>query len=157
MRHATETILAALLAASLAAPATAQTDSGTGATGGSTGTETGAAPAYDVRAEGINFPELITAVYTRPVPDDALDALSGEARIDVVPLSEVEGHSASEMAAFDEVLDQQQQALSDLRDQLRGHQGLASALEEAGHAAEDVVAMHLHGLDAATLVVDDRG
>lgn len=172
MRHANQTIFAALLAAALSAPAAAQTAGGTEAASGTTemgtetgtgtaagtaaGTETGAAPAYDVEAEGINFTELVTAVYTRPVPADALDALSGEARVEVVPLSEVEGHSDSDMAAFDEVLEQQQEALSGLREQVEGHEGLASALEEAGHAAGDVVAMHLHGPDAATVVVDDR-
>ncbi|MEQ8895561.1 MAG: hypothetical protein RID23_00595 [Roseovarius sp.] len=128
----------------------------------STGTEpvtdpelpTGADPSLEMVND---MRKLLDSIRSKtPRPKEPLSHLDSLEDVYVLPLSAVEHQESEDGPTLDEVLQANQEAVAEYRQQLGENELVLTKLEEAGFTPADVLTWETAGTEVATVVVDDR-
>lgn len=107
--------------------------------------------------EGIgSWADVVSLLQTGEGTPTGLDWVDSESDIDVAKLSGLAGETATQAEVLDEALSYREDDISDLRDEVEGHDIISEALDEAGHGADDVIAAMGEVGGPLHIVVDDR-
>lgn len=116
---------------------------------------TPAAGPLDAQITGDNtYLTLTNAINAGDAVD--LSAVTDEARVNIVPISTLEGDAATEGAALDAAIAAQSEALTNLRAEATANTVIAAKLTADGHTVEDIVAIRTDANGNIVVYVDDR-
>lgn len=154
-----------LLAAGTGLPAAAQDMESRNDMPAVTSDRSGTMPAVDTRTgigtgaayEGLrNWAGVVSALQTGAGTRTDFGSVESAGDVEVAKLSALRGASVEQAEALEEALSYRQEDVSEMRDAIRSEDTISSALEDAGHAAEDVVVAVREVGGPVHLVVDDR-
>lgn len=130
-----------------------------------TSDRSGTMPAIDTRTgigtgaayEGVrNWAGVVSALQTGAGTRTDFGSVETVGDVEIARLSRLDGATEVQAGALDEALSYREEDVSDMRAALDSEQTIARALDEAGHAAGDVVVAVREVGGPVHLVVDDR-
>lgn len=103
----------------------------------------------------MDYSEFLTSVYSEAEVAADIENIESDAEVQTVLLSELEQHAAPG-ASIDDDLSAQEERITDLREEIEGNETLVAAIEDEGHAVEDVVAINIGTEGEVRVFIDDR-
>ena len=128
--------------------------------GASGSAQAGTGPGRCAGAGVENYGQIVSAFQSGSEnPSDwatEIGALSADATVNIVTLSELKGEAAENASALDSFIADAGTDVEATRSAIKANSDLTAALEAQNYTPDDVVAVMVNGDSEATLIVDDR-
>lgn len=106
-------------------------------------------------AASLNYGNIVSSLRTSTVTSADVEALEAGAEVQVINLADLQGNAGENASAIDQAVADAETDIEDLRTAISANAEVAAALEAAGYAADNVVAVTTGAEGGLILVVDE--